>query len=86
MAETHPHRHIRIVSGTGTTVGGFVQEVDQWIAECMEAVRVLHRPSTDHGEDFDPYCVGCWEAGGMDGAPSWPCPTVQALPTTEAGA
>jgi hypothetical protein len=32
MAETHPHRHIRIVSGSGTTVGSFVAEVDEWVA------------------------------------------------------
>lgn len=41
--------------------------------------RAIHVPSTDHGTGFDPYCVGCWEAGGQDGAPSWPCPTVVAL-------
>jgi hypothetical protein len=43
-------------------------------------IRDLHRPSSDHREGFEPYCVGCWEAGGMDGAPSWPCPTVRLLP------
>lgn len=55
--------------------------VDERNALRGAVVRVvaLHRPSTDHGPDHDPYCVGCYEAGGYDGAPSWPCPTFQAV-------
>lgn len=45
----------------------------------LHRVRELHKPSTDHGEGYDPYCVGCWEAGGMDAAPLHPCPTIRAL-------
>jgi hypothetical protein len=45
----------------------------------IDRVRALHRPSTDHGVKYDPHCVGCWEAGGEDGAPLWPCPTIRAL-------
>lgn len=33
MAETHPHRHIRIVSGSGTTVGAFMAEFDAYIEQ-----------------------------------------------------
>lgn len=47
-------------------------------AEQIAAVLALHRPSTDHNPVGDPYCVGCWQAGGFDGAPSYPCPTASA--------
>lgn len=33
VAETHPHRHINFVSGSSTSVGGFVAEVDEWVAQ-----------------------------------------------------
>lgn len=51
------------------------------LAECEAKRRIvdLHRPSTDHGENFNPYCVGCWEEGGEDGAPSFPCRTARYL-------
>jgi hypothetical protein len=42
-------------------------------------VEAIHRPSTNHSAGYKPYCLGCWEAGGEDGAPSWPCPTIAAL-------
>ena len=45
----------------------------------IEAVLAKHQSSTDHPAGFLPYCVECWEAGGMDGAPTWPCPTVRAI-------
>ena len=32
MAERDPQRHIRIENGSGTTVAGFVREIDEWIA------------------------------------------------------
>lgn len=48
-------------------------------AEDLEAVLDIHKPSVDHRAGFDPYCVGCWDAGGMDGAPSYPCATAKAL-------
>jgi hypothetical protein len=62
-----------------------------WECDCGQPARVLaevdakrrilelHRASTDHHADKDPYCVGCWEAGGLDGAPSHPCPTLRLL-------
>lgn len=54
------------------------------LAECEAKRRIVefHRPSTDHGDAYAPYCVGCWEEGGMDGAPNHPCRTVRwiALP------
>ncbi len=50
----------------------------------IAAVLALHYPSDDHNEPgWEPYCVGCWEAGGMDGAPTYPCPTARALGVTE---
>lgn len=49
------------------------------IVGALDRVRALHRPSTDHRPASLPYCVGCWEAGGYDGAPSHPCPTIAAL-------
>jgi hypothetical protein len=45
----------------------------------IAAVIAIHHPSADHAAGMDPYCVGCWRAGGEDGAPSWPCPTIAAL-------
>lgn len=45
----------------------------------VQAVLSVHRPSQEDDPRYDPHCVGCWEAGGEDGAPSWPCPTVDAL-------
>lgn len=61
-------------------------QLDEWSERERKEVAAkrlllgLHRPSTDHG-DQDPYCVGCWEAGGMDGAPTYPCQTVRRLAT-----
>jgi hypothetical protein len=52
-------------------------------AEVRARVEALHRPSGDRGK-YRPYCLGCWEAGGEDGAPLWPCPTIRAL-TADAG-
>jgi len=45
----------------------------------VEAVRAIHVPSEDHPEGHFPYCVGCHAAGGYDGAPPWPCPTIEAI-------
>lgn len=45
----------------------------------ITSVLAIHRPSADHGVGKDPYCIGCWEAGGTDGAPTWPCPTAWAV-------
>jgi len=45
----------------------------------VEAVRAIHVPSEDHPEGHFPYCVGCYAAGGYDGAPPWPCPTIEAI-------
>jgi hypothetical protein len=44
----------------------------------LRGVLEVHQPSTGHGE-YDPYCVGCWEAGGYDAAPTHPCETVRAI-------
>ena len=55
--------------------------VGRMMAE-LEAKRdllVLHRPSPAVAPGYDPYCVGCWEEGGQDGAPSYPCKTVRIL-------
>jgi hypothetical protein len=49
----------------------------------VEDVLALHRPKD---RAFDACCVGCWEAGGEDGAPSWPCPTVTAITKRLGGA
>ena len=53
------------------------------LAECDAKRRLieLHHPSTTHQEGTLAYCVGCWEAGGEDGAPSHPCATLRALGT-----
>lgn len=55
------------------------------VAVLRDAVLAIHRP-VGGGPDpkapsgrWNPYCHGCWEAGGMDGAPSWPCPTAIAV-------
>lgn len=46
----------------------------------------LHWPSSDKpGPEFSSYCEGCWEEGGMDGAPAYPCRTVRAIATIYAG-
>jgi len=45
----------------------------------LSKIAEIHRPSTDHGPNYEPYCVGCWEAGGEDGAPLYPCPTLRAV-------
>lgn len=47
-------------------------------AERIAAVLEFHRPSTDHGA-FDPYCLGCWEEGGLDATTAYPCRTVRLL-------
>ncbi len=47
--------------------------------QVIDDALAIHVPSTDHGDGYEPYCAGCWEAGGEDGAPSWPCATAQAL-------
>jgi Family of unknown function (DUF6221) len=51
------------------------------LAECAakRAILDLHAPSTDHGSGYDPYCTGCWDEGGQDGAPIYPCRTVRIL-------
>lgn len=42
-------------------------------------VREIHTAARVPPE-FEPYCVGCFEAGGGDGAPLWTdCPTIRAL-------
>lgn len=52
----------------------------EWrLSHIERALSALHAPSTDHPAGSDPYCLGCWQAGGEDGAPSYPCPTVQAI-------
>jgi hypothetical protein len=44
-----------------------------------QKVRDLHRPSVQTN-GLTPFCVGCWEAGGMDGGPAHVnCPTLRAL-------
>ncbi len=59
--------------------------LDAWrtivaMGERIAAAAALHYPSDDHNEPgWDPYCVGCWGFGGMDGAPTYPCPTARAL-------
>ena len=45
----------------------------------LDRVRALHRPSTGHSAGTNPWCEGCYEAGGYDGAPGWPCPTIEAI-------
>lgn len=47
--------------------------------EAYRKIVELHRPSTDHGDTYDAYCVGCWEEGGMDGAPTYPCRTIRII-------
>jgi hypothetical protein len=51
------------------------------LAECeaKRAILNFHAASTDHGDRYDPYCVGCWAECGEDGAPSYPCRTVRIL-------
>lgn len=44
----------------------------------LGAVLALHVANADP-DPFEHYCIGCWEAGGEDGAPAWPCPTVRAI-------
>lgn len=51
---------------------------EDWQAMCAAVLRI-HRPVEHEVEGYLPYCHGCWEAGGMDGAPSWPCETARAL-------
>lgn len=60
--------------------GIYIQDVLTVLeAAGVDKIMEFHRASTDHGQAFSPYCVGCWEEGGMDGAPTWPCKTVQAI-------
>lgn len=37
----------------------------------------IHKPSQDGS-----FCEGCWQAGGEDGAPGWPCETAKAIGVT----
>ncbi|MEV7962376.1 hypothetical protein [Oerskovia paurometabola] len=48
----------------------------------LRAVLDLHRPQAPGGNLVgDDFCHGCWEAGGCDAAPLYPCPTVTAITT-----
>lgn len=53
----------------------------RWARECEAKWRIVafHRPSTDHPHGWNAYCVGCYEEGGMDGAPNYPCKTIRLL-------
>ena len=50
------------------------------LAECEAKRRIVefHRPSSDApGPEWLPYCEGCWQEGGEDGAPLHPCRTIR---------
>lgn len=51
--------------------------VSMEVRTLIAKVLAFHRPSDDHGPYYSAYCVGCWEEGGEDGAPTWPCKTAQ---------
>lgn len=48
-----------------------------------DEILAIHRPSEDHPIGKDAYCVGCWEACGMEGTPSWPCQTARVVLTED---
>lgn len=43
------------------------------------AVCDAHRQIVELHFNGTGFCVGCWEAGGEDGAPPFPCPTLRVL-------
>lgn len=45
--------------------------------KAKRAVLALHHPSLENRIGMEPYCVGCWEGGGQDGAMLWPCDTIR---------
>lgn len=59
-------------------------EIDRLRAKIARA-EAIHKP-VQEAPEYDPFCVGCWDAGGQDGAPSWPCPTILALRDPEESA
>lgn len=66
--------------GTGeySACGDLSDQAERFVL-AFRTLLAIHRPSADHGDGYHPYCIGCWEAGGQDGAPSWPCPTVETI-------
>lgn len=49
------------------------------VAMLTRKIMDIHQPSGPQAAGRDPYCVGCWEEGGMDGAPTWPCATARVV-------
>lgn len=49
------------------------------VREALAPLYAHHRPSDERREGWAPYCRGCWEDSGMDGAPTWPCPTLNLI-------
>jgi hypothetical protein len=54
--------------------GRLVEQLKEREGFVFAEIRQLHRKHDTAG-----YCIGCWEATGMHGAPLWPCPTIQVL-------
>lgn len=48
-----------------------VRELKEQIESLKDAILSLHCKAVGG------YCVECYEAGGEDGAPNWPCRTAQ---------
>lgn len=56
------------------------QEVRRQYHEAQAAEAAIARVESIHHLSVEGgFCVGCWEAAGEDGAPSWPCPTIIAI-------
>lgn len=51
------------------------------LAECAakRALVKFHQPMPVQDAKYDPNCKGCWEASGMDGAPTYPCPSLRMI-------
>ena len=51
------------------------------LARCAADRRIVefHRPMYPRDSRYLPNCEGCWEEGGEDGAPTYPCHTVRWL-------
>lgn len=51
------------------------------LAECEAKRRIVewHKPMHPSDSRYLPACEGCWDEGGMDGAPTYPCRTIRWL-------
>lgn len=67
---------VREGGATAALIDLTVNKAVECVREALAPVYAHHRPIEERREGYAPYCRGCWEDSGMDGAPTWPCPTL----------